>query len=142
MPSASFLFLLFFISEIYFWKYSRNWTKIYREFLLDGRHLETKGQPWGPPTGQGRPPAGAPLGPRVGPAPTPGGSPWPPPTPINSLLPQKRRGSHYFPEKSSRRAVISNPSLGVILKQFPAPCRRGDRSRRALHCHAFLRDDL
>ena len=50
-------FCCFCISEIYFWKYSRNWTEICGEFLLDGRHLKTKGQPWGPPTGQGRPPA-------------------------------------------------------------------------------------
>ena len=50
-------FCCFCISEIYFWKYSRNWTKIYGDFLCEGRHQKTKGQPWGPPTGQGRPPA-------------------------------------------------------------------------------------
>ena len=55
-----------------------------------------------------------PLGPHVGPAPAPGGSPRPPPTPIN-------------PQKTSRRAIISNPSSGEILKQFPAPCQDGDR---------------
>ena len=49
------IFVGFLFQKIYFWKYSRNWTKIYAEFLLDGRHQDTKGHPWGPPTDQGRP---------------------------------------------------------------------------------------
>ena len=40
------------------------------------------------------------------------------------------------------RAVTENPSSGSNLKLIPALCRRGDRSRRALHRHAFLRDGL
>ena len=51
------VFAIFFISEIYFWKYSRNWTEIYGKFLFARRHLRTRGRPGGPPTGQGRPAA-------------------------------------------------------------------------------------
>ena len=132
-------FCCFCISGNHVCKYSRNWTKIYGDFLCEIRHMKTKGEPKGPPTGRRRP-LPRPIGdPWVGPAPARGASPRPPPTPIKSLI---LSGRPLFPQKKSRRTVISNPSSGVILKQFPAPCRRGDRSRRALHRHAFLRDDL
>ena len=58
-------FCYFCISEIYFGKYSRNWTKIYGDFLCEIRHLKTEGQPRRWTTGHGRPPAvdqGGPMG--------------------------------------------------------------------------------
>ena len=141
MPSASFLFLLF----LYF----RNLLlKIFSELEENLRGIFTRRKApghqrgaWGPTTGQGQPPALPPW--------TVGGtrpcSWWVPSAPSDAYkftLNLKMTADHYFPEKSSRRAVISNPISGVILKQFPAPCQRGDRSRRALHRHAFLRDEL
>ena len=116
--------------------------KIYEVFLCDRRHPRTTGQPGGPPTGQGRPPAAALGQPVGGTHPCPVGTPSAPSDAYkirNNLL---TSGGQYFPEKAPRRIVISNPSSGVILKQIPALCRRGDRTRRALHRHAFLRDDL
>ena len=47
-----------------------------------------------------------------------------------------------FSDKSSRRAVISNPSSGGDSETVYGTLRRGDRSWRALHRHVFLRDDL
>ena len=46
-----------------------------RGILFDGRHLETKGRPGGPPTGQGCPPAAAPGPPAGGTRPCPWGTP-------------------------------------------------------------------
>ena len=34
-----------FVAKSYFWKYSRNWTKIYEDFLLDKWRPEPKGRP-------------------------------------------------------------------------------------------------
>ena len=91
---------------------------------------------WGPPTGQGRPPAAAQGHQRVGP---------PSSAPSDAYkIPLNLKTSErpLFSKEVTRRAVISNPSSGVILKEIPTLCRRGYRSRRALHRHAFLRDDL
>ena len=72
---------------------------------------------WGATQG---PQAGAcrgPLEPTGGARPCPLGIASAPSDAYKILLTLKLRGSHYFPEKSSRRAIISNPSSGVILKR-------------------------
>ena len=56
---------------------------------------------------------------------------------------QKISGQPLFFHRRHPNAMSSQTLIrGVIPKQFPAPYRRGDQSRRALHRHAFLRDDL
>ena len=70
-----FCFCCFCIPENLLLENSRNWTKIYGEFLFDGRHQDTKGQPGGPPTGQGSPPAAALGQPAGGTRPCPMGTP-------------------------------------------------------------------
>ena len=74
-PVPFLCFCCFCISEIYFWKYSRNWTKIYGDFLCEMRHLKTKWEPKGPPIGRRRPPAVAQRGPVGGTRPCPWGIP-------------------------------------------------------------------
>ena len=143
MPSASFLFLLFlYFRKIYFWKYSRNWTKIYGNFLLDGKHQDTKEEPGGPHIGQGRPPAAAKGPPTCGTRPCPVGTPSPPSDAYKLPHDLKTSRRPLFSRNSTRHAITENPSSGSNLKLIPTLCRRGDRSRRALHRHAFLRDEL
>ena len=57
MPSASFLFL----PVLYY-------LEIYGDFLCEGIHLKTKGEPKGPPTGHRRPLPRPTGDPRLGPA--------------------------------------------------------------------------
>ena len=137
MPSAVPCFCCFCISENHFWKYSRNWTKIYGEFLCEEIHHHVEGRPGGAPRDAAAPPGGAG---RTRPCPL--GTSSAPSDAYKIPINLKTSGGHYFPQKTSRRAVTSKPSSGVNLKEIPAPCRRGDRSRRALHRHAFLQDDL
>ena len=59
MPSASSLFCCLFVSEIYFWKYSRIALEIYGEFLFATMKYQSEGELEGRPTGQRRPPAAA-----------------------------------------------------------------------------------
>ena len=62
--SACFVF-----KKVHHRKYRRNYLEIYGDFLCEGIHLKTKGEPEGPPTGHTRPPAAG--GARPGPWGTP-----------------------------------------------------------------------
>ena len=59
-------FCCHFVSEIYFWKYSRNWTKLYGDHFYAKTKTDTEEGHWGRPTGQGRPPAAGPGGATAG----------------------------------------------------------------------------
>ena len=140
MPSASSLFCCLFVSEIYFWKYSRNVLEIFVEFLYAKTKYQSEGESEGRPRGQRRPLPRVKVDPRARPC------PWDltsrPSDAYKLPFTLKSWGGHYFPETRPRRAVTENPSSGSNLKLIPALCRRGDRSRMALHRHAFLRDDV
>ena len=142
MPVPVPCFSCLFVSEIYFWKYFRNALEIFVDFLCAKTKYQTEGEPEGRPTGQVRPPTAGQGGPVGGARPCPWGLTSRPSDAYKLSLTLKREGGHYFPETRPRHAVILNPSSGSHLKLIPALCRRGDRSRRALHRHAFLRDDV
>ena len=89
-------FCYFCISENHFWKYSRNWTKIYGDFLCEIRHPKTKGEPKGPPTGRRRPPAVAQRGPAGGTRPCPWGTPSAPSDAYKLTLNLKTSGRPLF----------------------------------------------
>ena len=68
-------FCCLFVSEIYFWKYSRNWIKIYGDYFYAKTKTESEGQPGRRPTGQRSPPAASQGGPTGGARPYPVGTP-------------------------------------------------------------------
>ncbi len=82
--------------------------------------------------------------PRVGPRPLwRGGPPRPPTPPLRLYILRDAKTllrSIIFHEKF-RRGRHRQSQIGGVLKLFPAPCRRGDHHRRALHHHACLRSD-
>ena len=111
-------FCCLFVSEIYFWKYSRNWTKFYEEFLHDGRHQDTKGEPGGPHIGQGRPPATAKGPPTGGTRPCPVGTPSAPSDVFKLPHDLKTLGRPLFstkpvPKPSSSQTLIREGSKAV-----------------------------
>ena len=77
---------------------------------------------------------------------------WEPPLPVGHLSAPSDAYKITLNLKTSRQPLFSrevtprrrtiNPSSGLILKLISAPCRRGDRSRRAPYRLTFLRDDL
>ena len=143
MASASFLFLLFLVfQKIYFWKYSRNWTKIYWNYFYAKTKTESRGQPRRRPIGQGQPAAAASVPLTGGIHPCPWAISSVPSDAYKITLNLKISRRPLFSRNLTRHAVTENPSSGSNLKLIPALCRRGDRSQRALHRHAFLRDDL
>ena len=82
--------------------------------------------------------------PRVGSRPLwRGGPPRPPTPPLRLYILRDAKTllrSIIFHEKF-RRGRHRQSQIGGVLKLFPAPCRRGDHHRRALHHHACLRSD-
>ena len=143
MPSASFLLLLFlyfrkFTSGKIFSELDGNLRRIFIQRKAPGDQRETWGATHWPGAATCRD-----LGPTRG---------WDPPCPMGTPSAPSDAYKITLTLKTPRRPLFSRediptcrhlkPSSGVILKQFSAPCRRGDRSRRALHRHAFLRDDL
>ena len=64
-------FCCLFVSEIYFWKYSRNALEIFEDFLYTKTKSQSEGEPEGRPRGQVRPPAAGKRGPVGGARPCP-----------------------------------------------------------------------
>ena len=64
MPAPYFCCL--FVSEIYFWKYSRNALEIFEDFLYAKAKFQSEGEPEGRPRGQTRPPIAGQGGPAGG----------------------------------------------------------------------------
>ena len=62
------------------------------------------------------------------------------PSPINTSQ-EKTLGTRSQFHEKFHRCHRHQPKIGRVLKLFPAPCRRGDHHRRALHHHACLRSD-
>jgi hypothetical protein len=121
-------FLLFLVSESYFWKYSRNCTKQKARSLffqhVHGVRRRDEGEPRGGQTtwrrGRGPPPRQPVVW-------APRGSADIAPSPIYS----PRRENPKTPSLSSRTYSLPPPSSTLtrgVLKLFPAPCRRGESS--------------
>jgi len=134
-------FLLFLVSENLLRKYSRNWTKQKTSSIISrGDHGVQRGVGADPPGGH------ATLGRGPGWARAPlwrGGPPRPPTPPLRLYILRDAKTllrSIIFHEKF-RRGRHRQSQIGGVLKLFPAPCRRGDHHRRALHHHACLRGD-
>ena len=135
-------FCCLFVSEIYFWKYSRNWTKIYGDYFYAKTNTESEGQPRRRPTGQRCPPAAALGGPAGGTRPCLWGTSSAPSDAYKFTIDLKTSRRPLFSTNSTPTCRHRKPSSGSNLKLIPTLYRRGDRSRRALHRHAFLRDEL
>ena len=142
MPSASSLFS----AVLYFRKFSSGellgiGPNLRRIFICQDEDVVRRAPPGaiqGPGAGYSRG-QGRPVGP---PRPC---SLWGPSAPSDAyriLLTLKTSGRPLFSTKSFRSRRHLETQFGVILKLILAPCRRGDRSRRALHRHAFHRDDV
>ena len=99
--------------------------EIYGEFVFATTKYQNKGQPWGPPTGQRRPPAAAWGSPAGGARPCPWGSSSAPSDAYKLPFTLKRRGGDYFPETRPRRAVTENPSLEVQSEADPGTLPEG-----------------
>ena len=134
-------FCYLFVSEIYFWKYSRIALEIYGEFLFTTMKYQSEGEPEGRPTGQVCPPAAGQGGPTDGACPCPWDLVSAPSDAYKLLFDLKMLRRPLFSRNSTPTRRHRKPCSGSNLKLIPALCRRGDRSRRALHRHAFLRDD-
>ena len=134
-------FLLFLVSEYLLRKYSRNWTKqIASSIIIRGGHGVQRGGGADPPGYH------ATLGRGLGWARTPlwcGRLPrlLTPPLRLYNLPEDTTLEKNIIFHEKSRGGRCSQSQIGGVLKLFPAPCRRGDHHRRALHHHACLRSD-
>ena len=142
MSSASSLFLLSFCFRNLLLEIFSELDQILRGIFTRCKAQGHQRGAWGAHRGQGRPPAAAKGPPAGGTRPCPVGTPSAPSDAYKLPHDLKTSCGHYFPETRPRRAVSENPSSGSNLKLIPALRRTGDRSRRALHHHASLRDDL
>ena len=138
MPSASALFLLSFcFRNLHLEIFSERAGNFCRIFIRQDQ-VPVRRRAGGEAQGTEAPPAAGQGGLAGGARPCPWGlTSWPSDA-YKFPKTLKTWGRSLFPEARPRCAVNSNPSSGSHLKLMPALCRSGDRSRRALHRHAFL----
>ena len=134
------VFCSFCIPEKLVWKYSQNWTKLGQDLLffqhVHGVQRRDGGEPRGSHT----------MGPRGPPCRAvgwcgPHGRLQPPPFRLFIHLHGKTLDPKPLSTKSSRDAVVVNPSLGGFRSSSRHPAGEGNHHRRALHHHACLRSD-
>ena len=134
--------LRIFIAESYFWKYSRNWMKIYDDFLFKKWGRESKGRPWWRPTGQGRPRhaglRGAAGETRLCPSGTPSGA-----SDAYKIIPDaKTLTPKDFPKYNIELRRHRRQVLGVQKVLFRHPAGTGIGPQSHLHRHRYLRHEL
>ena len=142
MTSDSSLFLLSFCFRNLLLEIFSDCAGNLRGFFIRHDEVPDRRRAGGEAHGAGVPPATGQGGPAGGARPCPWDLASTPSDAYKLLLALKTSRRPLFSRNSTRRAVTENPSSGSNLKLIPALCRRGDRSRRALHHQAFLRDDL
>ena len=133
-------FCCLFVSEIYFWKYSRNALGFFEDFLYAKTKSQSEGELERRPRGQVRPPTAGQGGPVGGALPCPWDLTSRPSDAYKIVPDAKTLTPGGFYEIRYRAPPGAKPSFGVKLFLFRHPAGTGIDRRSHLHRHrCFLR---